>query len=148
MSYDVSDHPQGGRFVGREHRFAVRVFFEDTDVGGVVYHANYLRFMERARSDMLRLLEIDQRGTIDAGEGVYAVAALSIRYRRPGKLDDALVVVSKVTQIRGASCHIHQTVRRGDESLSEADVVVAFLTTDGRPKRQPRAWVERFERLL
>lgn len=148
MTTDDLDLPQGGRFVGKVHRYPARVHFEDTDVSGIVYHANYLRFMERARSDMLRLTGIDQRGTFDTGEGVYAVSELSIRYRRPARLDDALLVMSHVQQVRAASCRIHQAVMRGDEILSEAEVVAAFLTLDGRPRRQPRAWVEAFERLL
>src|SRR3546814_1355466 len=81
------DQPYQGGFVGREHLFALRVYFEDTDLSGVVYHANYLRFMERARSDMLRAAGIDQRGAAEAGDGVYAIADLGIRYMRPARLD-------------------------------------------------------------
>lgn len=141
------DTPYQGGFVGNEHRFAIRVYFEDTDLSGVVYHANYLRFMERARSDMLRAAGIDQRAALDGDEGVYAVANLNIRYRRPARLDDSLVVVSRVTAVRAATASIHQRVTRGDELLAEADVTAAFLTRDGRPRRQPRAWIEVFERL-
>lgn len=141
------DTPYQGGFVGNEHRFAIRVYFEDTDLSGVVYHANYLRFMERARSDMLRAAGIDQRAALDGDEGVYAVANLNIRYRRPARLDDSLVVVSRVTAVRAATASIHQRVTRGDELLAEADVTAAFLTRDGRPRRQPRAWIEAFERL-
>lgn len=141
------DTPYQGGFVGNEHRFAIRVYFEDTDLSGVVYHANYLRFMERARSDMLRAAGIDQRAALDGGEGVYAVADLNIRYRRPARLDDSLVVVSRVTAVGAATASIHQRVMRGDELLSEADVTAAFLTRDGRPRRQPRAWIEAFESL-
>ena len=148
MAASSHDQPAGGRFVGPEHRFAVRVYFEDTDLSGVVYHANYLRYMERARSDMLRLAGIDQRGFHDAGEGAYAVSALAIRYRRPAKLDDALVVVSMLTKLRAASVDIQQTVMRGDEIVSEADVTAALVGPSGRPKRQPRDWIEAFDRLL
>ena len=105
-----------------EHRFPVRVYFEDTDLSGVVYHANYLRFMERARSDMLRLAGVDQRGHHDAGAGAYAVTRLAIRYRAPARLDDALVVASRVLAVRAASVDIQQTVRRGQTILTEADV--------------------------
>ena len=148
MAASSHDQPAEGRFVGPEHRFAVRVYFEDTDLSGVVYHANYLRYMERARSDMLRLAGIDQRGFHDAGEGAYAVSALAIRYRRPAKLDDALVVVSMLTKLRAASVDIQQTVMRGDEIVSEADVTAALVGPSGRPKRQPRDWIEAFDRLL
>ena len=141
------DTPYRGGIVGREHHFALSVYFEDTDAYGIVYYANYLKFMERARSDMLRAAGIDQRAVLEAGEGVYAVAEASIKYRKPAKLDDDLVVVSRVLEVRAASCVIQQRVMRGDELLTDATVTAAFLTADGRPQRQPRAWVEKFERL-
>src|SRR5258706_5152223 len=131
------DQPIEGRFVGTEHRFPVRVYFEDTDLSGVVYHANYLRYMERARSDMLRLAGVDQRSAHEAGEGAYAVNALSIRYRRPARLDDALVVVTRLMQVRAASVDIHQRVMRGDEIICEAEVTAALVGVSGRPRRQP-----------
>ena len=98
-----SDLPYQGHFNGREHHFAVRVYFEDTDFSGVVYHASYLRFMERARSDMLTCAGINQSDAYASGEGVYAVAELSIKYRKPAKFDDALLIVSTVDQVRAAS---------------------------------------------
>jgi acyl-CoA thioester hydrolase len=141
------DTPYRGGFVGKTHRFALRVYFEDTDVAGIVYYANYLRFMERARSDMLRAVGIDQRAVMEAGEGVYAVADVAIRYRGSAKLEDELVVVSEVRQVRAAACVIQQSVMRGDEILTDATVTAAFISNEGRPKRQPRAWMEIFERL-
>ncbi|HWW64235.1 MAG TPA: tol-pal system-associated acyl-CoA thioesterase [Sphingomonadaceae bacterium] len=147
MAQDSIDQPQQGRFVAGEHRFPVRVYFEDTDLTGIVYHANHLRFMERARSDMLRCAGIDQRAAHEAGEGAYAVAGMTIRYLRPAKLDDALLVVSTVREVRAASCVIHQRVRRGEEIVSDAEITVAFVAPDGRPRRQPRDWVTKFERI-
>ena len=140
--------PYAGGFVGREHRFAVRVYFEDTDLSGIVYHANYLRFMERARSDMLRSAGIDQRGTMESGEGYYAVARLDMVYRRPAKLDDALLVTSRVLAVRAAACEISQVVSRAGEVLTEGTVTAAFLGSDGRPKRQPAAWRAAFAELM
>ncbi len=148
MSGDNADRPYEGAFLGKTHRFALRVYFEDTDTAGIVYYANYLRFMERARSDMLRAIGVDQRAALESGEGVYAVAEAQIKYRRPAKLDDALVVVSRVTEVRAAYCLIHQRVMRGEEILTDATVTAAFLSPEGRPRRQPREWVERFERLI
>ena len=148
MTDEASDQPQAGRFEGREHRFAVRVYFEDTDLSGVVYHANYLRYMERARSDMLRVAGIDQRAVHEAGEGAYAVADLAIRYRAPAKLDDALLVVSRIHAVRAASVVIHQTVRRGSLVLTEAEVTAALVAPSGRPKRQPAAWTDIYQRLI
>jgi len=138
------DHPYRGGFVGKEHRFALTVFFEDTDTAGIVYHANYLRFFERARSDMLRAAGIDQRAAIDEGLGAYAVSEMDIKWRRPAKLDDDLIVFSRVTAVRAASCSIHQRVMRGDQVLAEATVTAALLSPEGRPRRQPAEWVERF----
>ena len=143
------DLPQRGRLVGREHRFPVRVFFEDTDLSGVVYHANYLRYMERARSDMLSVAGIDQRAAFEAGECYYVVADLRIRYRRPARLDDGLVVVSTVRSFTAASATIHQRVMLEREVLTEAEVLAAFVAPNGgRPRRQPRAWLTIFEELL
>ena len=147
MTEPLRDRPYEGAFHGNIHRFALRVYFEDTDTAGIVYYANYLRFMERARSDMLRAVGIDQRAALEAGDGVYAVAEVAIRYRAPAKLEDELVVVSEVREVRAASCVIQQRVMRGAQILTYATVTAAFLSPDGRPKRQPRAWVEKFERL-
>ena len=138
------DHPYRGGFVGKAHRFALTVYFEDTDTAGIVYYANYLKFMERARSDMLRAVGIDQQAAKDAGEGVYAVAEVNIRYLRTAQLGDDLLVVSTVEAVRGASVTIHQRVMRGPETLADAFVTAAFLDPQNRPRRHPRAWVEKF----
>ena len=125
----------------------MRVYYEDTDVSGIVYYANYLKFMERARSDMLRAAGIDQRAALEAGQGFYVVAEARIKYRRPARLDDDLILLSEVREVRAASCLIHQRVMRSGEILAEAMVRAAFLSAEGRPQRQPRAWVEAYERL-
>jgi acyl-CoA thioester hydrolase len=145
MERSSLDQPYRGGFVGKEHRFALTVYFEDTDTAGIVYYANYLKYMERARSDFLRAVGVDQRAALEAAEGVYAVADVNIRYLRSAKLGDDLVVHSTVETVRAASVVIHQRVMRGSEQLTDARVTAAFLTPDGRPKRQPRDWVERFE---
>lgn len=140
--------PPGGLIDGTRHLYAVRVYYEDTDLSGVTYHANYLRWFERARSDLLRLLEIDQRAAVEAGEGAYAVADLAIRYLRPAKLDDDVVIETRCTQLRAASCRMHQRALRGDDLLAEADLRVGFVAPDGRPRRQPQAWQAAFQTLL
>ena len=137
--------PYQGHFDGQRHLFAVRVYFEDTDFSGVVYHARYLHFMERARSDMLARVGIDQRVVHEAGEGAYAVTEMNIRYRRPAHFDDVLLVVSTVEAVRAASCDIHQTVMRNSEILTEARVTAAFVSPDGKPRRQPKHWVTAFQ---
>ena len=140
--------PYHGHFDGARHLFAVRVYFEDTDFSGVVYHARYLHFMERARSDMLACVGIDQRTVHAAGQGAYAVTEMHIKYRRPAHFDDALVVISTVEAVRAASCDIHQTVMRGDDILTEAQVTAAFVSPDGKPRRQPAQWVAAFQPII
>ncbi len=144
----MSDYPYQGRFEGREHRFALRVYFEDTDFSGVVYHASYLRFMERARSDMLSCAGINQAEAHRLAKGVYAVADLQITYAKPARFDDALLVISTVEQVRAARCVIHQRVMLNDEMLTKATVTAAFLSPNGRPTRQPPAWIKAFDPLL
>ena len=146
-------HPPSGRFDGPLHRFAVRAYFEDTDLSGVVYHANYLRWFERARSDMLRLLGVDQRSAQEAGEGAYAVAELSIRYLAPARLDDAVLIESRVADMRAASCRMDQRAclvedGQAGRTLAEARLRVGFVGPDGRPRRQPEAWRRAFEPIL
>lgn len=141
------DQPTEGRFDGREHRFALRVYFEDTDLSGVAYHANYLRWMERARSDMLRLAGIDQRAVWEAGEGAYAIADLHIRYLAPARLDDALLVTSTVERASPSRTIIHQTVRCGPRILASAEVTAVLVSPGGRPVRQPAAWLAIYRQL-
>lgn len=150
----IFPQPSGGRIDGARHLFAVRAYYEDTDLSGVVYHANYLRWFERARSDLLRLLDIDQRAAVEAGEGAYAVADLAIRYLRPARLDDDVLIVTQCTQMRAASCRMHQRALRltgagaEGEVLTEASLRIGFVAPDGQPRRQPRAWREAFQSFL
>lgn len=138
--------PPDGVIDGSRHFYAVRVYYEDTDLSGVTYHANYLRWFERARSDLLRQLGIDQRAAIEAGEGAYAVSEIALRYLRPARLDDDLVIETRCTELRAASCRMHQQVSRADELLAEAHLRVGFVSPDGRPRRQPDAWRAAFAR--
>jgi len=132
--------PPSGRIEGSRHLYPVRVFFEDTDLSGIAYHANYLKWCERARSDILRLLGVDQRNAFEAGEGFYAVSEANIKWRRPARFDDVLTVETRCTQLRSASARMVQRILRGPELLAEIEIVAAFLAPDGRPKRQPAEW--------
>ena len=150
--------PASGRFDGALHRFPVRVYYEDTDAGGVVYHSNYLRWFERARSDMLRLLGIDQRAASEAGEGhyavaeinldelrhLYAVADLAIRYAAPARLDDAVTIETRALEIGAASVRMAQKALRGEQVLADATIRIGFVGPDGRPRRQPADWRAKF----
>ncbi len=145
MTASPLDQPYRGGFVGNEHHFALTVYFEDTDTAGIVYYANYLKFMERARSDMIRAAGVDQASAHHDGDGAYAVAEVDIRYLKPARLGDDLVVLSTVERVRAVSVLIHQRVMRETEMLTDARVTAAFLTADGRPQRQPKEWVEKFK---
>jgi len=143
MASDL-DTPYRGGFVDHEHHFALTVYFEDTDTAGVVYYANYLKFMERARSDMLRAVGVDQGEVLRSGGGAYYVARCDIRYVRPARLGEELLVLSSVEQVRAASVEIQQRVMRNGELVTDARVTAAFLDANGRPQRQPKEWVEKF----
>ncbi|MEY4951900.1 MAG: hypothetical protein RL299_324 [Pseudomonadota bacterium] len=144
----MTSHPAypAGLIDGHVHRFAVRAYFEDTDLSGVVYHANYLRWFERARSDFVRLLGIDQRAVNEAGEGAFAVADLTIRYLAPARLDDGVRIETTCEDLRAASCRMHQKAFREDGLLlSEARFRVGFVAPDGRARRMPEAWRAAFK---
>jgi len=100
--------------------------------------------MERARSDMLRAVGVDQTAELRRSGSAYAVVEVDIRYRKPGRLGDDLQVISTVDQVRASSVHIQQRVMRGSELLTDARLTAAFLGGDGRPQRQPNEWVEKF----
>lgn len=144
----IHPEPFSGSLSGTRHLFAVRVYYEDTDLSGIVYHANYLKWFERARSDLLRLLGVDQRAAAEAGEGFYTVADIHIRYASPARLDDAVTIESEARSIGAASVTLHQRALRGADLLAEATLRVGFIGPDGRPRRQPAAWREAFKTLF
>ncbi len=124
------------------HQFPVRVYYEDTDFGGVVYYANYLKFIERARTEMLREVGIDQVALKSEGV-VFVVRRLEADYTGAAKFDDMLDVVTTVDDIGGARITLRQEVRRGDAELFTAIVTLAAMTEAGRPARLPAVLRER-----
>ena len=140
--------PPGGLIEGSRHFFAVRAYYEDTDLSGIVYHANYLRWFERARSDLVRLLGVDQRAAVEAGEGAFAVAAMELDFRRPARLDDDVVIETHCTGIGAASCRMRQFARRAEELLVEARLRVGFVDPSGRPRRMPARWRNAFAEFM
>ena len=129
-----------GVIQGDRHLYAVRAYYEDTDLSGIVYHANYLRWFERARSDLLRRLDIDQRAAVEMGAGAYAVSEINLKYLRPTRLDDDVLIETRCTELKAASCRMHQKAFRGDDLLAEAHLRVGFVSPSGRPVRQPEEW--------
>lgn len=121
------------------HVMAVRVYYEDTDAAGVVYHANYLRFAERARTEMLRVAGVDQSAMWrDAGIG-FAVRTCGIDFIAPARLDDELEVHTRVLAVGGASVRAEQVVRRNGDALARLNLRIACVRDDGRPARLPAA---------
>jgi acyl-CoA thioester hydrolase len=118
------------------HAFALRVYYEDTDLAGIVYYANYLKFIERARTEWVRGLGVDQRALKAAGL-VCAVRRVEADYLRPARFDDELVVQTVVTSVTGARIVLQQDITRGDERLFAAQVVLVCLSDSGQPARLP-----------
>lgn len=130
-----------------EFSWPVRVYYEDTDAGGVVYYANYLKFMERARTEWLRSMGFNQDRLRQESGIIFAVRRAAATYRRPAKLDDELTVTAKVTRRGGASIDFVQQVKRGDEILCDGEVSIAALEAESlRPARIPQAMIDYFEK--
>ncbi len=128
------DHGQG-----RRHVLPVRVYFEDTDFSGLVYHGSYLRWCERGRSDFLRLLGGDHRRLIDGSGGgepaAFVVRRLALEFLKPARIDDVLEVETRVKDVGAASLTLLQSVRRGPTLVAEAEVVVVLVSVSGKPLR-------------
>jgi acyl-CoA thioester hydrolase len=139
----MSSAPLDGSIASGRHVMQVRVYYEDTDFTGIVYHANYLRFMERGRTNYLRLLGAGHRDLFERTEQEapgfhFVVRHMDIDFRKPARMDDVLDIVTAAEEVRGASITMHQQVMRGDELLIEARVQVAFVS-QGRAQRIPKA---------
>src|SRR4051812_4567079 len=142
----IADRPVAGRLDGKRHLFPIRVYYEDTDAGGIVYHAAYLKFAERARTEMMRLTGIGH-GDLLAEHGVQlAVHRCSIEFKRPARLDDALVIDSRISAVSGATVTISQDVLRAehqarDDFLNLVALSLRLVTLDRqlRPARLPDA---------
>ena len=137
-----SQHLDGEIRNGR-HVMSVRVYYEDTDFSGIVYHASYLRFMERGRTNHLRLLGADHRVLFEEAEQetpgfAFVVRSMQIEFLKPARMDDVLQVTTVPEEVKGASITLHQRVMRGDELLIEAHVRVAFVS-GGRARPIPKA---------
>lgn len=129
------------------HRLLARVYYADTDFSGVVYHARYLEFLERGRSDYLRLVGVRHTELIEGLRGepiVWVVRRMEIDFIRPARMDDVLAIETRTLKIAGARIVMAQELRRGDELLVSAKVEAAIVGTNGRPRRFPQEWIEAF----
>jgi acyl-CoA thioester hydrolase len=142
-----ADQPAAGRLEGRDHFLPVRIYYEDTDFSGLVYHAAYARFFERGRSDFLRALGISHSALLTE-DAAFAVTQLTLTFRKAARIDDALVVRTRFDAAKGARLQISQDVRRDGELLVEAAVECCCISLQGRPKRAPEALLRRLAPLL
>jgi acyl-CoA thioester hydrolase len=136
-----------GELTPSGHRIKARVYFADTDFSGVVYHARYLEFLERGRSDYLRLSGIHHTELADGKHGeriVWVVRRMEIDFRSPARIDDILTIETRTERISGARIFMAQQVKRDEEVLIDARVEAAIIGETGRPKRFPKEWIERF----
>jgi acyl-CoA thioester hydrolase len=145
----TGDEPTAGRFEGRQHVLPVRVYYEDTDFTGLVYHASYLRFFERGRSDFLRLAGVHHSALLEGAEPIgFAVNRMSIEFLKPARIDDALAVKTGFETMRGPRIFIAQVLERAGEVLVRAQVEVCCISLTGRPRKPPTLLLERLKPFL
>ncbi|WP_198338233.1 tol-pal system-associated acyl-CoA thioesterase [Labrenzia sp. VG12] len=145
----MSDWPDlSGRLEEGGHVLPVRVYYEDTDFTGIVYHGAYVRFFERARSDFLRLMGIHHADMASGAHGAslaFAVRSMTLDFQKPARIDDVLEVHTSLAEYKGARIRLDQLIHRGDELLVSAAVTVAVITGEGRPTRLPQILSERLQ---
>lgn len=129
--------PTSGEIAGGRHVLPLRVYYEDTDAAGIVYYANWLRFLERGRTELLRRLGQEHSALRDERGVNWVVRRLAIEYLKPARLDDTIEVLTSCGELRGASLDMLQEARRGEETLVRAELVVACMSESGRPVRLP-----------
>jgi acyl-CoA thioester hydrolase len=147
----MTEAPGNGEIRDHVHRLALRVYYAETDAAGIVYHANYLTFMERGRTEMLRCTGFSQPALKAGGADgalAFAVRRCVVDYLRPARLDDVLVVETRITAIGAAWLDFTQIIRRGDETLVVGDLKVACIEPGGRPRRLPPAMRATFTAMI
>ncbi|MCX7305951.1 MAG: tol-pal system-associated acyl-CoA thioesterase [Hyphomicrobiales bacterium] len=136
-----------GELTAHGHRLLARVYYADTDFSGLVYHARYLEFLERGRSDYLRLAGVRHTELLEGMRGeriVWVVRRMEIDFVRPARMDDVLTIDTRTEKISGARIYMAQEIRRGGETLIKARVEAAIIGANGRPKRFPDEWIAAF----
>jgi acyl-CoA thioester hydrolase len=131
-----------GEVVDKEHRLPVRVYYEDTDFTGVVYHGAYVRFFERGRSDYLRCIGINHAELMGAEATAFSVIRMTVEFRRAARIDDALLVRTRFARSTGARLYFNQRIIRDDELIATAEVEAVCIDPSGRARRPPKALVD------
>jgi acyl-CoA thioester hydrolase len=138
--------PTAGTFVGREHWLPVRVYYEDTDFTGLVYHGNYVRYFERGRSDFLRLAGVSHSDLLVGDQpSAFVVTRMEIDFRLPARIDDALVVITTYDSVRGPRLFVTQRIERDGLLIAQAVVEAACISLSGRPRKPPPGLVDRLK---
>lgn len=139
-------HPLAGEIIDGVHHLIQRVYYEDTDFSGAVYHARYLHFMERARTDYLRCLGVEQSTLFQTSdEGLaFMVHRMEIDFKAPARMDDIVTVLTRTEKAGGAKMILEQEIRRGDQLLIAAKVIIAVVNRHGRPRRLPEDLAKQF----
>ena len=141
--------PSAGWLDGREHLLPVRIYYEDTDFTGVVYHANYLRYFERGRSDFLRIAGVSHQALLETPDpAAFTVTKIEVEFRRPARIDDALLVRTTYDRVKGPRLLISQRIVRGDELIATAQVEAACIDLAGRARRPSPGLVAALKPLL
>lgn len=145
----MNDAPYPGRLDGSTHLLPVRIYYEDTDFSGLVYHARYLHFLERGRTDFLRCCGVNHSDLLEREDPlVLAVRKMTLEYERPARIDDALLVRTVCRETAGARLWMDQEIHRDGDRLLTAEVEAVCLTPQGRPRRPPKDFVEKLGPLL
>ena len=138
-----STDPSAGWLVGREHQLAVRIYYEDTDFTGVVYHANYLRYFERGRSDFFRLVGVSHSALLERPDpSAFTIVRMTVDFKRAARIDDALLVRTTYDSAKGPRLFISQRITRGEELIATAAVEAACIDLKGRARRPPSGLAE------
>ena len=135
---EIDPTPSAGWRVGREHQLPVRIYYEDTDFTGVVYHANYLRYFERGRSDYFRLAGVSHKLLQERPDpSAFTIIKLAVEYKRAARIDDALLVHTTYDAVKGPRLFVSQKITRGGELLCTAEIVAACIDRAGRARKPP-----------
>lgn len=143
--------PGSGWLDGNTHSLPIRIYYQDTDVSGIVYHAQYLHFFERARTEFLRCIGISQKTLDRENPGTYAAFAvrdMQLEFLRPAVLDDAITIKTRLAGLKGVSCTIEQEIWRGEVTLVRASLRIVFLSVDLKPKRVPQHMQRLFRAIM
>ena len=123
--------------MSKEFKYVTKIYYEDTDAGGVVYYANYLKFLERARSEAIYSLGLSNKEILEKEGVIIIVKTCNIEYKKPAKFEDEIEIISNIKEVKNSSFKMHQVIKKKFDIISEADVVLVTVNKEGKPVRIP-----------